>query len=133
MPRKDKNPPHVVPGPVQANFDINGVKFYLMRRGPMSEDLADDLMHWANRVFTIETSRKWSAYYPYRVADSIIEILNDDRFIIFDCEICGERSIMSELTEDERELFPRPNEPNVEELTISNEQICADCQAAREL
>ena len=133
MPRKDKNPLQVIPGPVQANFDINGVKFYLMRRGNMPEDLADDLMHWANRSFTTEVKWKWSRYYPYRVADTMLDILNEDRFIIFYCEICGERTIMSELTKDERELFPSPNEPDVEDLTIANEQICADCQAAREL
>lgn len=118
-------------GPIQATFTIDGVKLYLIRKGNMSGPLADDLMHWANRAFVNETGWKTSKFYPYRLADTLLDILSEDRFTIFNCEICEERTIVSELTEDERELFPSPNEPDVEDLVINTEWICADCQAAR--
>ena len=118
--------------PSTQTYTTNGVKLYLVRHGIPSEEIADNLMHWANLPFA-DHQWKNSAIYPYRLADVIVEIFKEDRFIIFHCEICGEMTIYSELTEEEKILFPEPNEPDIEDLQISNDQVCADCQAARQL
>lgn len=118
----------------QAGEQKKRIILYMLRNGVPHPELAEDLIHWSNTAFQTE-GRIYNGdmHHRYAVADHLITIYTDGRFTIFKCEICQELTILSNLNDDEKTLFDNPNEPNIEGLTLSNEKICADCQAAREL
>jgi hypothetical protein len=118
----------------QAGEQKKRIILYMMRNGVPRSQLAEDLIHWSNTAFLREGELyDYDNRRKYYVADRLIDIYTEDRFLIFKCEICQERTIISNLNDDEKTLFDNPNEPDIEELSISNEKICADCQAARDL
>jgi len=99
------------------------VKLYLCQC-KMPEDIIDDILYWTNAsdiIFNIEER--------YRLADMLYDIFIDDRFIIYECEVCGETAITADLTQDEADYLKNPNGLDFNRFMAADKQLCPDCDA----